>query len=194
MYLMIVFTWGVAGWFFYDGFVAWPKQPERANRYLELREQITDDAEFEAAWYAEAEAKGWPRKDPGKPKTNVDIAFQRWLGGIIALLGAGMVFHLVRSNGQVLKADDEAVTSVYGTRVPYSTMRSVDRRKWDNKGIAVVEYEGENGKRGKLIIDDYKFEGGEEILMEVERRLGIEKAPEPQPDQPPAEGEEPKQG
>ncbi|MET0261452.1 MAG: hypothetical protein ABW223_01045, partial [Rariglobus sp.] len=59
----------------------------------------------------------------------------------------------------------------------------MDRHKWTNKGIAYAIYEV-NGKRRRLCLDDHKFIGCEEIILEAERRIAA-RAGTPPADTPP---------
>jgi hypothetical protein len=52
---------------------------------------------------------------------------------------------------------------------------SLEKRQWRNKGIAKLIYN--DGKKRTFVIDDFKFKRGptDEILAEVEKRIGHDK-------------------
>ena len=51
----------------------------------------------------------------------------------------------------------------------------MDRKKWDNKGIAYAIYEIDGVQR-RLCLDEHKFKGCEAIILEAERRIEARKA------------------
>jgi hypothetical protein len=61
------------------------------------------------------------------------------------------LFFLIRTNSRRLIADAEALTTAQGKNIPYQKMRVLDLRKWDSKGIALIEYETASGmKRARI--------------------------------------------
>jgi hypothetical protein len=57
--------------------------------------------------------------------------------------------------------------------VPLPMVESLDKRKWERKGIAWVNYRTENGKQGKLKLDDFVYEREpvDEIFKRIEQWL-----------------------
>ncbi|MFD2256803.1 hypothetical protein ACFSSA_08960 [Luteolibacter algae] len=90
--------------------------------------------------------------DSGKIREQI-VVFYICLG--LALL---TLYFLIRTTLRSLRADDEALTTASGARIPYQDMKSLDLRKWDTKGIAVVEYDGNSGK-GRARIDGLTYGG-----------------------------------
>ena len=68
------------------------------------------------------------------------------------------------NRGKVLRADELSFTSPNGQRVLFSSAHRIDKRKWDNKGLAYVHYRDENEKERRAVIDDLKFDGADKIL------------------------------
>lgn len=177
MIIMSLFIFGVAGWFFYDGMVAWPSEEERFQVYDQLATEMiegkealdTDDSRFVLAWRRVAEEKGWKEKPP-KHRSDAALKTQVMIGGLFALGGVIFASWVVWNHTLSIRAEGEFVYSARGKKVPLDAIVEMDRRKWKNKGIAVAIYE-ENGRRRKLILDDYKFEGTEPIILEAERRI-----------------------
>jgi hypothetical protein len=69
-------------------------------------------------------------------------------------------------------SDEEAVYTPRGTRVPFSAVTGIGKKRWESKGIAVVRYTIE-GRKGEFIVDDYKFdtEPSRKILEQIEQKL-----------------------
>jgi hypothetical protein len=167
MILLTAFALGAAGWFFYDGFVGYPKQIVRAKEFQQFeREGRVPD------WPAHAASKGWRTDNPGPPKTAKDLATQKQCGLLGVVLALGLAGYWLWSEGRSMRLEGELITAPTGTQVRLEEIKAVDRKKWDTKGIALAIYE-RDGERRKLIIDDYKYEGAVKILEEVERRLGM---------------------
>ena len=161
-----VFFIGFGLWFFYDGVVGYPRHNDRLAQFAAAK------ARGEAAeWPAFAAKNGWAGQDHFAPYTADDLKVQYVLGGICVAGGLLALGWFLIGRGQKLASDGQTVWGVRGQRVPLDAFVKTDRRKWDRKGIAYAFYE-ENGKRRRLTIDDYKFVGGEDILKQVEERIG----------------------
>lgn len=178
----MLFLWamvfGIALWFLWDGYVAWPAE---AERYAAFRERFGEEvpaggdedapsAQVLREWREWAAEQGYPEALP-KERTAADLGEQRMIGG--TLLGLAVVFAawIGWNHTRSLRAEGEVVISPGGRRVPLDAIVGMDRRKWDSKGIAYARYE-ENGRRRKLTLDDHKYAGAEAIVLEAERRLG----------------------
>ena len=63
-----------------------------------------------------------------------------------------------------IKVDDVALYPQEGGKVPYENMLRIDKRKWDNKGMAIVYYkEGGSEKKTKIdgmVYGQFKEENG----------------------------------
>ncbi|MBG7607746.1 MAG: hypothetical protein IZT59_06950 [Verrucomicrobia bacterium] len=90
--------------------------------------------------------------DAGKIGEQI-IVFYICLGLTIIAL-----FFLIRTMLRSIRADSEALTTVKEQRIPYTDMKTLDLRKWDTKGLALVEYDGASGS-GKTRIDGLTYGG-----------------------------------
>ncbi len=90
--------------------------------------------------------------DAGKIREQI-IVFYICIGLTLITL-----FFLIRTMLRSIRADDEALTTVRKQRIPYSDMKTLDLRKWDTKGLALIEYEGTSGS-GKARIDGLTYGG-----------------------------------
>lgn len=166
MIFIAAFLFLLGAWFFYDGWVGYPKKNEAYFAYQELKEQRRIDE-----WPQLAQSRGWARRPPEKAFSPGDIQGQFFLGGLsMALAFAALIWMYANRNRQ-LRADDEAVYGPTGRRVPFSSITGINKRKWESKGIAVLQYQLD-GKKGKLKLDDYKYAGAADILRDIETRRG----------------------
>lgn len=163
--LIAAFLAGFAAWFCYDGWVGYPA----TNKAYEAHEKLKAEGR-EEEWPELSRTQGWRLQPPEHPYDTGQIRQQFVMAGV-SLAGSLFALGLLGMNlKRQLRSDDEAVYGENGNRVPLDAITSVDRKKWDSKGIAIAHYE-DNGRRRKLVIDDYKFAGGEDILKQVETHL-----------------------
>ena len=84
---------------------------------------------------------------------------EQWIvGGVCSALAAAAAFVLLRTLGRSISADDTAITTQQGKRVPYSDLKTLDLRKWETKGLAFIDYDGAAGK-GRIRIDGLTYGG-----------------------------------
>lgn len=182
MTLMALMLNGSALWFCYDGFVAWPAE---AKRYAQLEivakdvvpegTKLTDkDPALVRAWTAYANTRDLSTKVP-KNRTPGDLAGQRITGGIMLVFGLAFLGWMALQHRKSVRADGDLVTGADGETVHLDSIVEMDRRKWTNKGIAYAIYE-KDGRRHRLCLDDHKFIGCEEIILEAERRIAARAA------------------
>jgi len=164
---MALFLIAMGGWFFWDGKVGYPRTNERYEKWAEFRNNgaLQD-------WPAYAKTRGWVEKPPEHPYTQHQITGQFIYGSLAGISGLLVLGYWWSQKGRVLRADDEAVTTPSGTRVPFSAINGLGLKKWDSKGIARVRYQIA-GRTGEFVIDDYKFDTApsRELLEEIKRRL-----------------------
>ena len=85
-------------------------------------------------------------------------------------LTAITLFFLIRTLTRSIRADDEALTTVKKQRIPYADMRTLDLRKWDTKGLALIEFESASG-RSTARIDGLTYGGFKKENDEPAERL-----------------------
>jgi hypothetical protein len=185
--IIAVITNGLALWSFYDGIVAYPAQQERATVYEELQKQGEEgDQDAFQRWIDTCAQRGWSTANPGEAKTDADIQMQYLQGTVAGLIGLAVLTNLLRTLGRTMTADRTELKSNWGPRFKFSEVVQIDKKKWDNKGIAKLRYQQE-GKTRTFVLDDYKFERPptDEMLRRIEAVAGVDKIiggkPEPQP-------------
>ncbi len=176
-------------WFYKDGQWTWPEERRQAEVMTDFR-RLRDDydkAKAEnrlAAWTEETKAKGFPLNPEGmliksatfaadkgwpedpKLRTSDEIHQQFYYAagaGIGALIVAALV--LLSRKKQLVGESDHFITPE-GVTVPFVDIFRVDKRKWDDKGLAYVFYRVGTAER-KATIDDLKYEGAVYVLDRV---------------------------
>lgn len=177
MLFMFAMLFGVACWFLTDGYIIWPKEAERYTAYAGIRDAMLESGkaeneeseELRIAWKRYAIEADLSQKVP-KERTVEAIREQVVIGwsliGVAVLFGAWIAWNHRLS----IRAEGETVIGASGQRVELDSIIATDRRKWKNKGIAYAIYH-DAGKKKRLCLDDHKFAGAEEILLEAERRI-----------------------
>ena len=165
LFIAVFFT-AIGLWFLFDGIVGFPHSNERwlAHDKVKTENRLSE-------WPALAKKMDWNGTPPEKFYRPADIKLQYFLGGLSLLVGAvSFIFWNVQVK-RILKSDDQAVYAPGGKRIPFESITRIDRRKWDSKGLATVFY-SLDGRRGKFILDDYKFDRDptHEIMAEIEEK------------------------
>ncbi len=177
MTLMALMLNGSALWFCYDGFIAWPAEEKRHQQLVTLTADIVpegskldiEDPAVVRAWTQYAKEHDLKPKVP-KHRSPGDLAGQRITGGIMLFFGVLFLGWMGLQHRKSVRVDGDVITGAEGQKVHLDSIVGMDRRKWTNKGIAYALYE-ENGKQRRLCLDDHKFIGCEEIILEAERRI-----------------------
>lgn len=181
MIFMGAMIWGSALWFASDGYIFWPAEEERYQQLVRLTSGIVGENEkpkdknpkVKAAWEKYAVEHDLKKKVP-KHRSAGDLAGQRIIFGVAGSIGLIFTIWVILQHRRSVRADGEIITGPSGEQVTFDSIVETDRRKWQNKGIAYAIYEV-NGKRRRLCLDDHKFFGAEEILLEAERRIAAKK-------------------
>ena len=130
--------------------MAWPEILYDYNRVESLQ--------WKQWWLDYSEKEGYPANPPEKAHDARSIREQWIFFYICGGLSAITLFFLIRTNFREITATEDAIISQDGRKVPYADMNRLDLRKWDNKGIAIIEYVG-SSTSGKLRIDGLTYGG-----------------------------------
>jgi hypothetical protein len=178
-------------YFIYDGKVGYPKANQIADKQRWFEEVVLksfDEAKAAGkvdVWVQHAQQQGWPTGRDGEPPrwvsyaaqhgwpekphryTQKEIDEQFWWGGgtLLAALFIGTLILL--NKNKVLMGEADHLISPEGKRVLYEQVFRVDKRLWDNKGLAYIWYRPAAGGEHKVVIDDLKYEGAVRVLDEL---------------------------
>ncbi len=150
-YLMAGLLVGAGLWFAYDGWVGWPEH----NRKLgEIRRQVVERRGDRDAAAAAKVKLGTMSKE----KSSTDILIQKLLAISLPPLGIALLIWALRnSRGEYRLAGDTLHVPGHPP-VRLEQIVRVDKRLWDRKGIAYVEYEIPGRPAGRMKIDDFVYE------------------------------------
>ena len=198
-------------YFLYDWKIGYPKANAIADKQEWFEKELLpsyDEAQKSGkldAWLVKAEAEGWPKGKAGEPPkwlqyssingwpekpkryTQKEVDEQLWWGmGTLSLgLVAGLV--LLVNRGKVLRAGGDHWITPEGVTIRFADVVRVDKRKWDDKGLAYVWHQTQAGRsEQRAVIDDLKFGGADRVLerlLAVFKGELIEKVPDTEAEQ-----------
>lgn len=110
--------------------------------------------DYKALWSDYARDKKWPEhvdiaEDYYSQKT---VKNQMYWGLGCAVLSLIALVVYFRTRGRFMKVDGEAFYTTDGTKIPFSEIKKIDKRKWETKGLATIYYE-KNGSGKKTKVD-----------------------------------------
>lgn len=175
----------------YDGFVRFPMELERYEAWKELSLQLEEegldkdldkelyDQRFIDQWQEISNKAGWPVPvDQIVKERHVSAIYSNYAFAVIGgVAGFWMLLTVFLSNGRWIEVTKEGLDSSSGDAVLFSEATLLDKKQWDNKGIAWLHFERKDGTKGRFLIDNYKYMRDEtnEILCRVEQAIGIDK-------------------
>ncbi len=179
--IMALVLLGWSAYCFYDGLVGYPAHDNRVAKSREYKEETSrgsgqwkwrsDQAKLD--WAAYAKSQGWSDADPGEPHSDQDYYAQWWQPALCISGAVAALVMVIVTSRRKLVADETGLTGTDGVKVPYDAITSIDKARWDSKGIAIVHWD-DDGKVGKTKIDDWVYRDGEKVLEEVEKQTGLD--------------------
>lgn len=189
MGLMAAMLMAMGLYFLYDGKYGYPETNKIADQKDWFEQTLLKGYdEAKAAnrleeWVKETEAKGLPAGKNGEPPrwvsyaaergwpekphryTEREITAQFWWGGATLLAGAIVGIVILFNRAKVLRAESDHFITPEGESIPFAHVFKVDKRKWDNKGLAYLWHRsGDSGRPQKAVIDDLKYDGAVHVL------------------------------
>lgn len=106
----------------------------------------------------------------GEPTEN-DIAWQKRIGYLMAVLTVGTLFHLVRVLGRKVVLDDDGL-HIAGRQIGFDAMQSLDTALLERKGIVDIHYTSD-GVPARVRLDSYAIDRFGEIVAAICARKGF---------------------
>ncbi|MFC4994309.1 hypothetical protein [Rubritalea tangerina] len=138
----------------------WPEELVEAYDELKGSSKAKTDV-----WIAYSGARGWD-SEPAEhlfDQSDLNTQFYMFYGCVVIVVVVTALF--LRTLTRTMEVTGEAYLAPGGKKVPFSAMRRIDARKWDTKGMAVIEFdEGGVTKKAKvdgMIYGQFKKEDGE---------------------------------
>ena len=129
----------------YDLEQPWPE--ELVNGFDRLQKN-----DPESLWRELAVRKEWDEKVSDYLMHKGKINEQYWVAGICGVLILISLFIIIRIIRRNMRVTDTAYYAPGGKEIPFTAMTVIDKRKWDNKGLATIHYE-EGGETKKAKVD-----------------------------------------
>jgi hypothetical protein len=155
----------------YDGYIAYPADNRRHERAEQFKEAHAD---WRERWPAFAAEHGMPENPKAlEYHSQADIALQYLMAGFSLLVGGLAAWGWVYCGRMWIRCDEQGLAAHHVPRVRWDQITLMDKTRWKSKGIAVLHYEDETGRPGRITLDDVKYdtERTEQIRREVETRL-----------------------
>ena len=164
--LMVVLLVGWGLWSVYDGYYKWPADNQKIAQLKKEIESLPKEDQKRTEKEVEL------RKQ--KEHTALDIRFNQVLGWTLPPIGLFMLLFVLHNSRGEYRLRGETLSTPGHPPVPFDAIDSVDRSKWDRKGIAYVNYTLLNGTKGRLRLDDfiYEREPTDEIFKRIEDHTG----------------------
>ncbi len=183
--MLIVFS----SLFFYDGQWGYAAKNAKADVKDRFEEEVLkgyDDAKANSTldtWRADMKSKSWPTDLNGQPPkwmsyaaehgmdekpkrySDKEIAEQFWWGGAMAIAALIVGVLVLLNRGKVLRGYADHFVTPEGVKVMHADVFKIDKRKWDNKGLAYAHFKkAEGGSEQRAVIDDLKYNGAGKVL------------------------------
>ena len=166
-------------WCCYDAFIAYPKKGEISAAYESLQQQFEETErpliELPRAWEKVAGPKGWSTIQPGKTTDDIraDIGKQYFMMVLCGLIGVPAFIKWARGQKTWVEGNEELIRNSSGQELKISEITKIDKRKWDEKGIALIHYLKDGKRKKKFVMDDFKFDRDSmsKILQNAEASL-----------------------
>jgi hypothetical protein len=151
-YVMMIVLILAGGWFAYDGWIGWPK----INRQIADLTQQIDQAKARGDEHTRVmlteQVKGF-----GEPHTDLSLLLQKVLAFSLPPLGILMVvWALYNSRGEI-RMVNKTLSAPGHPIVTFDQIAALDRRLWDRKDIAYIEYDTGQHK-GHIRLDAFIYE------------------------------------
>jgi hypothetical protein len=158
-------------WAGYDVLVVYPPQ---FTQYTAWQEHMED-------WPSYAQSQGWPEVEPRR-RVRSDFYFN---GALMLFIPIGLYFlaNAVLASRRWVRADEQGIRTYRARQVAWDGIESLNNRRWISKGIAVVIYRDIDGRRRRIVLDEFNFEAKpiRQIHARVQEVLGMTNdIPDPQ--------------
>lgn len=153
-YIMATLMVCFAVWFLYDGFKRWPEDNERYDKVAAEIDRLNEHRDVNRTLIADLDE----RLKQMKHHPGFDVALQKVLGfGLFPVAAALLVFWLRRSAGEY-RLENGVLHLPGHPAIPLDTISTLDKTKWDRKGIAFAEYHLPGGETGRFRLDDFIYD------------------------------------
>lgn len=165
---LLFFAYGM--WCIRDGFFKYPRENEAAiQAEIDRIEKTGEHLTAERRQEIRAQAK----QPHGPPDAKYDVPLNRGLACLLPPVAILVLIRtLYRSRGEIRLSGDALSVPGHGA-IPLDSVRKIDKRLWERKGIALVEYEQAGGPARRFRLDDFVYERDpiDRILERIEAHV-----------------------
>jgi len=154
-------------YFLYDGAIGYPNINKRYKAHEACKNNFSK-------WELLAKEKGWSSVPPQKKdiKSKTEIRMQFLMGGFCLLASTLMAIYVGWAFLKKMEVDDNGFLAINGDKISYDSITKIDKSKWERKLKAYVHYK-KDGEELVTTVDDWIFQGGDEVLGEIEKNLQL---------------------
>jgi len=175
---------------FYDAAINYPSQRPAVEAYEKLDADIekrkADAGEVaanwaevrESEWGEIAQSNGWSPKKPYFTSEKLDsgIQFSWFIFAVCALMCIPCFLWFLKNRGTWIEIDGTRLSSSNGQSLDFSEIQTLDKKKWEKKGLAKITYSDE-GVDKTFVVDDLKYERKivDQMVGEIESAISADK-------------------
>jgi len=119
-------------------------------------------------WFGSYRDKELESND-GKPTAS--LLFNQYSPIPLTLIALCSLYFGFRITSKKIEADEEGLVLSGGEKIPYRTMKKIDKRRFKNKGLFSIAYETDTGEK-TLKLTDRQYDNLGKLLDEIVRQTG----------------------
>ena len=168
-----------------DAIFSYPALRVHADAYEEMRgpanekgDYMISDGDLQAAWIDYAEPLGLPETEPKlHDEIHNLILYNYFIGIIFSAMGLWCLLVGLPAIGKWIQISDGKLSTKSGAGIDLKDITTIDKSRWEKKGLAKVSGKNADGKVCTVVVDDIKFERepADKIMAEIERVAGEDK-------------------
>ncbi|MCC6424238.1 MAG: hypothetical protein IT447_12235 [Phycisphaerales bacterium] len=157
-YIMAILLIAGGAWFGYDGFVGYPRENQQLREINAQLAEAQKNQDSQRIRELSDQQKNFKRHSGELAHSEMDILIQKVLCFVLPPIGLLLLFWTFFNSRGAYRLTDQTLTVPGHPPVPIDSIRKIDKRKWDRKGIAYLSYELPDGKSGTIKLDDFVYE------------------------------------
>ncbi len=162
-------------WFGYDGFIGWPAKNAAYDRIVAEHEKGGGSG-GEQSLKTALEAEGVTKR-----YSDLELLIQKLLSFSLPVGGVTLLVWMLYNSRGEYRFDGKTLSMPGHPSIDVDSISAVDRKLWDRKGIAFIEYARPGGTIGKARLDDFVYERGPTDAIYKQLVAGFEETPETTP-------------
>lgn len=170
-YIMAILLIAGGAWFGYDGFVGYPRENQQLRQINEQLAEAQKSQDSERIRELSEQQKKFKRHSGELAHSDMDILIQKVLCFVLPPIGLLVLVWTFYNSRGAFRMSDQTLHAPGHPPVPVDAIRKIDKRKWDRKGIAYLDYELPDGKTGTIKLDDFVYDRQpmDAIYAQIER-------------------------